>query len=179
MLALKPADLTFAQAAAVPTFGFIALQGLRGEGQVRPGQKVLINGAGGAVSTFAAQLAKAYGAHVTGVDSTAKLDMVRAIGADRVIDYTQGDFTHSGEHYDLILDIPGNQSLSDCRRALTPKGTYVLIGHGQFGASGHHWMGSVPRALRLVALSPFVSQLPRLRTLMAAKDPPGRLERAD
>jgi NADPH:quinone reductase-like Zn-dependent oxidoreductase len=164
-LALKPANLTFAQAAAVPTSGFIALQGLRGEGQLRPGQKVLINGLGGAVGTFAVQLAKAYGAHVTGVDSTGKLDMLRALGADRVIDYTREDFTRSGERYNLILDIPGNHSFSDCRRALIPKGTYVLIGHDHFGASGGHWMGSMPRALSLVALSPFVSQLPRLRTL--------------
>ena len=175
-LALKPANLTFEQAAAVPTSGFIALQGLRGEGQVQPGQKVLINGAGGAVGTFAVQLAKAYGADVTGVDSTRKLDMVRSIGADHVIDYTQEDFTHGVERYDLILDIPGNYSLSDCRRALTPKGTYVLIGHDHFGASGGHWMGSLPRTLKLVVLSPFVSQLPRLRTSMATKDPLGVLK---
>ena len=175
-LALKPADLTFEQAAAVPTSGLIALQGLRGEGQLQPGQNVLINGAGGAVGTFAVQLAKAYGAHVTGVDSAAKLDMLRALGADHVIDYAEEDFTHGVERYDLILDIPGNHSFADCRRALTAKGTYVLIGHDRFGASGHRWMGSLPRALSLVALSPFVSQLPRLRDLTATKDPLGVLK---
>ena len=175
-LALKPANLTFEQAAAVPTSGFIALQGLRGGGQLQPGQRVLINGAGGAVGTFAVQLAKAYGAHVTGVDSTGKLDLLRSIGADQVIDYAQEDFTRGASRYDLILDIPGNHSFSDCRRALAPSGTYVLIGHDHFGASGGRWMGSVPRALRLVAMSPFVSQLPRLRDLEQTKDPLGDLK---
>lgn len=175
-LAMKPVNITFEQAAAVPTSGFIALQGLRGEGRLEPGQKVLINGAGGAVGTFAVQIAKAIGADVTGVDSTGKLGMVRSIGADQVIDYTEEDFTRGVERYDLILDIPGNHSFSDCRRVLTPKGTYVLIGHDHFGASGSRWMGSVPRALKLVALSLFVSQLPRLRSSMATKDPLGVLK---
>src|SRR4029453_9862985 len=104
----KPAGLTFEQAAAVPTSGSIAVQGVRDEGRVRPGQRVLINGAGGAVGTFAVQLAKAYGANVTGVDATGKLDTLRSIGADRVIDHTQGDFTRTGERYDVIIDLPGN-----------------------------------------------------------------------
>jgi len=107
---------------------------------------------------------------------TTKLDMLRALGADHVIDYAEEDFTHGVERYDLILDIPGNHSFADCRRALTAKGTYVLIGHDRFGASGHRWMGSLPRALSLVALSPFVSQLPRLRDLTATKDPLGVLK---
>lgn len=142
-LALKPANLTFEQAAAVPSTGFIAVQRVRDQGRVQAGQRVLINGAGGGVGTFAVQLAKAYGADVTGVDTTTKLDMVRSLGADQVIDYTQEDFTKSGEVYDLIVDIPGNHSFSDCKRALAPKGTYVLIGHDGFGDSGGPWIGSL------------------------------------
>jgi NADPH:quinone reductase-like Zn-dependent oxidoreductase len=168
-LALKPAGITFEQAAAVPTSGFIALSGLRNQGQVQPGQKVLINGAGGGVGALAVQLAKAYGADVTGVDSTRKLDMVQSLGADQVIDYTQEDFTQSGERYDLILDVPGNHSLSECRRALTPEGTYVLIGHDHFGVSGGRWLGSLPRFFKLVVMSPFVSQLPDLNFSIPSK----------
>src|SRR5687768_8027311 len=138
-LALKPANVTFEQAAAVPTSGFIAIQGIRDQGHVQAGHRVLINGAGGGVGTFAVQLAKAFGADVTGVDSSGKLDMVRSIGADQVIDYMQEDFTQSGKRYDLILDVPGNHSFSALRRALTPKGTYVLIGHDRFGDSGRRW----------------------------------------
>ena len=122
-LALKPANVTFEQAAAVPTSALIALPSLRAGGEIQAGQKVLVNGAGGGVGSVAVQLAKAFGADVTGVDSASKLDMVRSIGADQVIDYTQEDFTRRGERYDLIFDIPGNYSLSDCRRALTPGGT--------------------------------------------------------
>lgn len=159
-LAPKPANLTFEQAAAVPTSGLVALQCLRHQGRVQPGQRVLVNGAGGGVGTFAVQLAKAYGAHVTGVDSTRKLDLVRSIGADQVIDYTREDFTQDSERYDLILDIPGNHSFSDCRRALTPRGTYVLIGHDHFGEFGRRFLGSLPRFLKLAVMSPFVGQLP-------------------
>jgi NADPH:quinone reductase-like Zn-dependent oxidoreductase len=169
-LAPKPANITFEQAAAVPTSGLIALQGLRHQGQVQPGQKVLINGAGGGVGTIAVQLAKAYGAEVTGVDSTEKLDLLRSLGAEHVIDYTQEDFTQGGERYDLIVDIPGNHSFSECRRALSPKGTYVLIGHDHFGKLGHRFLGSLPRVLKLVALSPFVSQLPELSFSMPTKN---------
>jgi NADPH:quinone reductase-like Zn-dependent oxidoreductase len=171
-LELKPANLTFEQAAAVPISGPIAVQGLRDEGRIQPGQKVLINGAGGGVGTFAVQLAKANEAHVTGVDGTGKLDMVRSIGADHVIDYTREDFTRSGERYDLILDIPGNHPWSDLRRALTPEGTYVLIGHDQYGKAGRRWIGSLGRVAKLLVMSPFVSQLPGLR---GAKDPGDRL----
>ena len=128
-LALKPANITFEQAAAVPTSGLITLQNLPNEGRLQSGQRVLVNGAGGGVGALAVQIAKAYGAEVTGVDSTKKLEMVRSLGADRVIDYTQEDFTQGGERYDLIFDIPGNHPFSDCRRVLTPEGTYVLIGH--------------------------------------------------
>lgn len=168
-LALKPAGITFEQAAAVPTSGLIALWNL-GDGQlVQKGQPVLVNGAGGGVGTFAVQVAKAFGAEVTGVDSTGKLDMVRSIGADHVIDCTQTDFTQTGERYDLIFDVPGNLSFSACRRALTPKGTYVLIGHDHFGDAGGRWLGSLPRFFKLVVMSPFVSQLPDLKLSMPSK----------
>ena len=159
-LALKPANITFDQAAAVPTSGLIALQNLPNEGRLHPGQRVLVNGAGGGVGTIAVQLAKAYGANVTGVEDTTKLEMVRSIGADHLIDYTQEDFTESGERYDLIFDIPGNHPFSACRRVLAPNGNYVLIGHDLFGQGAGRWLGSIPRVLKLVALSPFVSQLP-------------------
>lgn len=168
-LALKPANVTFEQAAAVPTSGLILLLNLRDGTQVKLGQKVLINGAGGGVGTLAVQIAKAHGAEVTGVDSTEKLDMLRSIGADQVIDYTQEDFTQSSERYDLIVDIPGNHSLSECRRALTTKGTYVLIGHDHFGKSGHFFLGSLPRFLKLMVMSPFVSQLPDLSFSLPSK----------
>ena len=159
-LALKPANVTFEQAAAVPTSGLIALQILPNEGRLQPGQSVLVNGAGGGVGALAVQIAKAYGAEVAGVDNPEKLEMVRSLGADHVIDYTKEDFTQGDERYDLIFDIPGNHPFSDCRRVLTPEGRYVLIGHDRFGQGAGRWLGSVPRVLKLVALSPFVSQLP-------------------
>ena len=124
----KPAGLTFEQAAAVPVAAETALQGLRDKGQIRPGQKVLINGASGGVGTFAVQIAKSFGADVTGVCSPRNVDMVRSIGAERVIDYTREDFTRDGQRYDLIFDVAGNHSSSDCRRALSPNGTLVLAG---------------------------------------------------
>lgn len=127
-LALKPANLTFEEAAAVPQAAVVALQGLRDEGQIQPRQKILINGASGGIGTFAVQIAKYFGAEVTGVCSTRNLDMVHSLGADKVIDYTQEDFTKNGQRYDLILDIKASRSISDCERALTPKGKYVLAG---------------------------------------------------
>lgn len=139
-LELKPANLTFAQAAAVPQAGVLALQGLRRTGRIRPGQKVLINGAGGGVGTFAVQIAKTVGAEVTGVDSTEKLDVVRSVGADHVIDFTQDDFTKTGEQYDLILDVHGSRSMFEYLRALRPGGTYAMVG------------GSGPRILQAVCL---------------------------
>jgi NADPH:quinone reductase-like Zn-dependent oxidoreductase len=168
----KPAGLTFEQAAAVPTSGSLGVQGVRDEGRVQADQHVLINGAGGAVGTFAVQIAKAYGARVTGVDSAGKLDMIRSIGADRTIDYEQEDFTRSGERYDVVLDIAGNHPLREIRRALAPDGTYVLIGHDHYGASGHRWFGSMGRFAGLMVMAPFVNQLHPFR---AAKDPGDRL----
>lgn len=159
LLALKPDNVTFEQAASVPSSGIIALQNLRGARQEFPGQKVLINGAGGGVGSLALQLAKAYGAHVTAVDSTSKLSMLRSLGADRVIDYTEEDFTKGGDRYNLIFDIPGNHPFSECRRALKAEGRYVLIGHEKFGASGQRVFGIMPYFFRLMFLSRFVKQL--------------------
>jgi NADPH:quinone reductase-like Zn-dependent oxidoreductase len=153
-LAPKPANLSFEQAAAVPISGYAALQAVRDQGKVRPGQRVLIIGAGGGVGTFAVQLAKAYGAEVTGVSSTSKTDLVRSIGADHVIDYTQEDFADGRNRYDVILDIAGNRSLSHLRRALAPEGTLVIVG----GEGGGRWLGGNDRQLRAQVLSPFVRQ---------------------
>jgi NADPH:quinone reductase-like Zn-dependent oxidoreductase len=160
LFGLKPVNLTFEQAAAVPLAAGTALQGLRDTGKVRPGLRVLINGASGGVGTFAVQIAKSFGAEVTGVCRTRNVDLVRSIGADRVIDYTKDDFTQSGLRYDLIFDLVGNHSLSDCRRALTPKGTLVLS-----SGKGGRLLGPVGRLLRALVLSLFVSQ--RLRPLAA------------
>jgi NADPH:quinone reductase-like Zn-dependent oxidoreductase len=151
-LAPKPANLTFEQAAVVAISGLTALQGLRDHGEVREGQKVLIIGASGGVGTYAVQLAKAYGAEVTGVCSTKKVDMVRSIGADHVIDYTREDFAEGKERYHVILDIGGNSSLSRLRRALTPKGRLVISG----GEADGRWLGGTDRQLRALLLSPFV-----------------------
>jgi NADPH:quinone reductase-like Zn-dependent oxidoreductase len=126
--ALKPASLTFEQAAAIPQAGVIALQGLRDKGQVQPGQSVLINGAGGGAGSFAVQLAKYYGAEVTGVDNTGKLDFMRSLGADHVIDYTRQDFTNNGKQYDLILDLVAQRSVFAYQRALRPNGRYFAVG---------------------------------------------------
>jgi NADPH:quinone reductase-like Zn-dependent oxidoreductase len=158
-LAPKPANLSFEQAAAVPAFAFAALQGLRDSGQVQAGEKVLIIGAAGAVGSFAVQLAKAFGAHVTGVCSTTQVDLVRSIGADDVIDYTRDDVTDGTRHWDLILDTAGHRSLSQLRRALTPKGTLVIVGSEGRG----RWLGGFDRSLRAPLLSRFVGQ--RLRML--------------
>ncbi len=153
-LVMKPDNVTFEQAASVPVAAFTALQGLRDKGHLQPGQKVLINGAAGGVGTFAVQVAKWCGAEVTGVCSTRNVDMVRSIGADRVIDYTQEDFTKSGQRYDLFFDGVGNHSLSACRRVLNPKGIYV-----PFGGSSDRWMiGPLARMLKTLVLSRFVSQ---------------------
>jgi NADPH:quinone reductase-like Zn-dependent oxidoreductase len=153
-LALKPTNLTFEQAAAVPMAGLVALQAVRDHGDVRAGQKVLINGASGGIGTFAVQIAKAFGADVTGVCSTRNVDLVRSIGADHVIDYTQEDFTRGGQEYDFILDNVGNHSLSELRRTLAPTGTLVPNG----GAFENHWFAGGGRVISAVVLSRFVSQ---------------------
>lgn len=152
-LALKPAQLTFVHAAAIPTSALAALHALRDVGKVQPGQRVLINGASGGVGTFAVQIAKSYGAQVTGVCSTRSMDLVRSIGADHVIDYTREDFTEGGQRYDLVLDNVENRSLSDCRRALTPKGTLILN-----SGSGAHGIALLARLVEPLVLSPFVRQ---------------------
>ena len=159
-LALKPANLPFEQAAAVPISAFAALQALRDKGQIQPGHKVLIIGASGGVGTFAVQIAKSYGAEVTGVCSTRNVDMVRSIGADHVIDYTREDFADGRRHYDVILDIAENRSLSHLRRALTPQGTLVIV-----GGSGGPWLMGTGRTVRALVLSPFVLQ--RLRAFLS------------
>src|ERR687884_1439306 len=153
-LAPRPENLTFEQAAVVAISGLTALQGLRDHGRVELGQEVLIIGASGGVGTYAVQLAKAFGARVTGVCSTTEVEMVRSIGADHVIDYTREDFAEGAQHYELILDIGGNSSLARLRRALTPKGTLVIVG----GEGGGRWLGGIDRQLRATMLSPFVSQ---------------------
>ena len=153
-LAIKPAKLTFEQAAGVPMAGFVALQALRDHGKVRAGQKVLVNGASGGIGTFAVQIAKSLGAEVTGVCSTRNVDLVRSIGADHVIDYTKEDFTRSGQQYDFILDNVANHSLTDLRRALTPSGTLIPNG----GGFDHRWMASGGRIVRAAVLFRFGSQ---------------------
>jgi NADPH:quinone reductase-like Zn-dependent oxidoreductase len=158
-LAPLPADLGFEQAAAVPISGLAALQGLRDVGEIQAGQKVLVVGAAGGVGSFAVQLAKAFGAHVTGVGSTTQLDLIRSLGADQVVDYTRDDVTDGSRHWDLILDTAGHRSLSQLRRALTPRGTLVIVGSEVRG----RWMGGFDRNLRAVALSRLVGQ--RLRML--------------
>jgi NADPH:quinone reductase-like Zn-dependent oxidoreductase len=153
-VAVKPASLSFAQAAAVPLAALTALQGLRDHGSVQPGHRVLIIGASGGVGTFAVQIAKCLGAEVTGVCSTRNVDLVRSIGADHVIDYSQEDVIQDGPRYDVIFQLAGTLSASDCRRALTAKGTLVLIS----GDSDGDWIGPVGRTIKALAQSPFVGQ---------------------
>ena len=161
-IAPKPANLTFEQAAAVPTSALTALQGLRDKGEVGTGQRVLIIGASGGVGTFAVQLAKVFGAEVTGVCSGTKVDLVRSIGADFCIDYTRKDFADGRRSYDVILDTAGNRSLSHLRQSLAPRGTLVIVG----GEEGGRWLAGTDRLLRAGLLSPFVSQ--KLRSYVAA-----------
>jgi NADPH:quinone reductase-like Zn-dependent oxidoreductase len=153
----RPSNFTPEQAAAVGDSALTALAALRDQARVQPGQAVLINGASGGVGTFAVQIAKACGANVTGVCSTANLDMVRSLGADQVIDYTKEDFLESGQRYDAMLDLVGSRSLSDCRRALTRRGTYVVVGVKEMG----RWLG-LGRQFRALLLSPFVRQRMRV-----------------
>jgi NADPH:quinone reductase-like Zn-dependent oxidoreductase len=150
----KPANLSFVQAAAVPVSGCTALAAVRDAGKVRPGQTVLVIGAAGGVGSFAVQIAKAYGAEVTGVCSTAKVDLVKSIGADHVIDYTTTEVTDGSQRYDVILDIGGNRPLTALRRALTPHGTLVIMG----GETDGRWLAGTDRQIRAMAVSPFVGQ---------------------
>lgn len=153
-LARKPANISFEEAATVPVSGVTAVQGVRDHGRVQPGQKVLITGASGGVGSFAVQIAKSFGAEVTGVCSTAKVDLVRALGADHVVDYAREDFADGAHRYDVILDIGGNSPLSRLRHALTPTGRLVIVG----GETDGRWLGGTDRQLRAQLLSPFVSQ---------------------
>src|SRR5947199_1459558 len=155
-VAIKPANITFEQAASVNIAGITALQAVRDKGKVQPGQKVLINGASGGVGTFAVQIAKSFGADVTGVCSTRNVDLVRSLGADHVIDYTKEDFAKGAERYDVMLDNVGNHSLSECRGVLTPNGKYVLIGGG--GANEQAFLGGLGKALWAMVFSKFVNQ---------------------
>jgi NADPH:quinone reductase-like Zn-dependent oxidoreductase len=162
-LAPKPANVTFEQAAVVPVSACAALMGLRDRGEIAQGQRVLVIGASGGVGTFAVQLAKHFGAHVTGVCSTSKVDLVRSLGADEVVDYTREDFADGSHRYDLILDTGGNSPLKKLRRALTPRGTLVIVG----SETGGRWLGGADRQLRAMLLSPFVGQ--RLRPLLSSE----------
>jgi NADPH:quinone reductase-like Zn-dependent oxidoreductase len=160
-LAAKPANLGFDQAAAVPISGSTALQALRDQGRVQAGQSVLIAGASGGVGSFAVQLAKAFDTEVTGVCSTSKVDFVRSLGADHIIDYAHEDFADGRHRYDLVLDIGGNTPVTRLRRALTPEGTLVIVG----GENGGRWLGGLQRQLQALVMSPFVRQ--RLRVFVA------------
>ena len=172
-LAPKPSGITFEQAASVPTSALIALRAVRGEGRVRSGQSVLVNGAGGGVGTMAVQIARAAGAHVTAVDSSDKADMLRSIGAERVIDYAQDDYTRTGDRYDLIVDLAGNHRWRQARRALTPRGTYVLVGDQHvYGGSDHRWIGSLGRFLGLMVRSSYDRRLPGVRAFRTSDDDP-------
>jgi NADPH:quinone reductase-like Zn-dependent oxidoreductase len=159
LLALKPASMTFIEAAAIPQAAMLAVQGLIDKGKIRNGQKLLINGAGGGVGTFAIQLAKLYAAEVTGVDHTNKLDFLRSMGFDHVIDYTREDFTKNGRCYNLILDVKTNRSMFDYARALCPNGAYVTVG------------GSIGRLFHSLLLSPFISMISKKHIRLVALKP--------
>lgn len=159
MLALKPAGMSFEQAAAIPQAAMLAVQGLVDKGKIRAGQKLLINGAGGGVGTFGIQIAKLYGVEVTGVDCTSKLDMMRSLGFDHVIDYTKEDFTKNGQRYDLILDAKTNRSMFDYARVLSRNGTYVTVG------------GSLGRLFQALLLGPFISMISKKHVRIVALKP--------
>ena len=172
-LASKPASMTFEEAAAIPQAAVIALQGIRDKGQVQPGQKVLINGAGGGAGTFAVQLAKIYGAEVTGVDNTGKLDFMRSLGADHVIDHTQEDFTKNGKQYDLILDIVAHRSVFAYKRALRSNGSYFLAGGSvatmfQILLLGPWIRGTTGKKIRILAVRPNIEDLDLVKELIEA-----------
>ena len=159
VLTLKSASITFEEASTLPSSAIIALQGLRDKRQIQPGQKVLINGAGGGTGTFAVQIAKYFGAEVTAVDSTKKLDMLRSIGADHIIDYTQEDFTKNGQRYDMIFDVVASHSTFDYKRALSPRGIYIVVG------------GSTARLFKILFLGPLITIIGSKKIGMAAWKP--------
>jgi NADPH:quinone reductase-like Zn-dependent oxidoreductase len=158
-LVLKPASMTFEEAAAVPQAAILALQGFHAKGEICPGQKVLVNGAGGGAGTFAVQIAKSFGAEVTGVDSTRKLDIMRSIGADQVIDYTQEDFTKKGQRFDWIIDFAAHHSIFDYIRSLNPKGVYVIVG------------GAAARIFQVMFLGPLISMITSKKMCMLLHKP--------
>lgn len=164
VLARVPDNLSFEEAAAVPAPGLIALSNLHRAPDLREGDRVLVNGGGGAVGTIAMQIAKAAGAHVTGVDGPNKQEFMRSLGADDVVDYTRTDYTTADRRYHLIIDIPMNRPFSEVRRALDPDGTYIPIGHDDFGRTGKKWLGSIPAMLSLMVRTPFTRQLPNPTT---------------
>ena len=168
-LAHKPPLVTFEMAACVPSSGYIALMNL-GEAQLKAGQRILINGAGGGVGSLAVQIAKAQGAHVTAVDCAEKLNLLRELGADETIDYEQQDFTRGEQKYDVILDVASNLTLNNCKLALTPEGKYIRIGHEHYGRRGGPWLGSLPQFFGFVFLAPFTKQFPDLNFHIPAKD---------
>lgn len=160
-LALKPSTVSFEQAATVPTSGLITLRNLPDLGRRPGGQRVLVNGAGGGVGAMAVQLARSWGAHVTAVDHTRKLDLLGTLGANRAVDYTTDDITRGQDRYDVVFDVVGNHPFSAYRRVLATDGAYVLIGHDQFGTQGQRWLGSVPKMFSLMARSTVEPRLPR------------------
>ena len=165
----KPGNVGFEQAAAVPSSGFIAAVNLQLGKRIQAGHSVLINGAAGSVGSIAVQLARAHGARVTAVDTTEKLDLLRRLGADQVIDYTAEDFTRRDERHDFILDVASNLTLSSSKRALKPNGIYVLIGHDHFGTASGRIFGSLPRFIKLMALAPFRRHLPQMSFKLPSK----------
>ncbi|MCU0262918.1 MAG: NAD(P)-dependent alcohol dehydrogenase [Candidatus Nanopelagicales bacterium] len=156
-----PDGVSFVDAAAVPTSALIALFTVRNEAKVRPGERVLVNGAAGAVGQFVVQIARSDGAHVTAVERTDRMDLLDQVGADEVLDGTRTDFTAGPHRYDVIVDIPGNHSFAKVRRVLSGTGRYILVGHDRYGAGGHRWLGSIPRVFALTARSAVSSQVPR------------------
>lgn len=159
-LLAKPATLSFVEASALPTAGIIALQSVRDNAKVVAGQRVLVNGAAGGVGSLAVQIARADGATVTAVDGPDRQGLLRSIGADRVVDHTREDFTRGDERYDVVIDIPGNHAFPEIRRVLAPGGSYVLVGHDQYGREGRAVLGSIPRMLGLMARARFTDQIP-------------------
>ena len=160
-LELIPEPMSFVDAGALPTSALIALFAVRTEAKVQPGERVLVNGAAGGVGQLAAQIARAEGAHVTGVERTDRLDLLEQVGVDAIIDGTRADYTAGSTKYDVVIDIPGNRPFSSVRRVLSDRGRYVLVGHDRYGAGGHRWLGSIPRVMGLTARSAVSSQVPR------------------